>query len=129
MPVTYEIDKAAGIIRTKCAGFVTLSDVKEHFQTLERDPDCPRQLDVLLDFSEMTSFPATEQLKAASEEISRVRDRVRFGAGAILVSTDAHYGNAMVFEVLSARAFRVTRIFRDLSEAEAWLAQQRTAAS
>jgi hypothetical protein len=102
MPVTYEIDKAAGIIRTNCTGFVAISDVIEHFQTLEQDPDCPKRLDVVLDLRETTSFPGTEQLKAVSEEISRIRDRVRFGAGAIVVSTDAFFGNAMVFEVLAA---------------------------
>jgi hypothetical protein len=73
-------------------------------------------------------IPGTEQLKAVSEEISRLRDRVRFGAGAIVVSTDAFFGNAMVFEVLAARSFRVTKIFRSLEEAEAWLAAQRSAA-
>jgi len=34
----------------------------------------------------------------------------------------------MVFEVLAARSFRVTKIFRILEEAEAWLAAERLAA-
>ena len=48
MPVTYKIDKADGIIRTKCTGPVTIGEVIEHFHALERDPDCPSRLDVLL---------------------------------------------------------------------------------
>ena len=127
MPVTYEIDKARGIIRTKCAGYVTLSDVKEHFRELADDPDCPKQLDVVLDLCDTTSLPGSEQLRAVGEEIGRLRERVRFGAGAIVVGTDALFGTAMVFEVAAARGFRVTKVFRDLGEAETWLAEQRKA--
>ena len=55
----------------------------------------------------------------------RLRSRVRFGICAILVGSDAVFGTAMVFEVAAARNFRVTKVFRDAGEAEAWLAEQR----
>jgi hypothetical protein len=126
VPVTYEIDKARGLIRTMCTGYVTFFEVAEHFQELERDPDCPKQLDVLLDLREITSLPSSEQLRAVSEQIGRLRDRVRFGAAAFVVGTDALFGTAMVLEVYAARGFRTTKIFRDAAEAESWLAQQQS---
>jgi len=57
MPVTYQIDKANGIIRTRCTGLVTIEEVIEHFRLLEQDPDCPDLVKVLFDLSEETSVP------------------------------------------------------------------------
>ena len=124
MPVTYAIDH--GIIRTKCQGFVTLENVLEHFQDLTNDPGCPRQLDVLLDLSETTAVPSSTELRVVADDIRRIRERVQFGACAILVSSDALHGTAMIFEVFAARSFRTSRIFRDAAEAEAWLAAERS---
>ena len=56
VPVVYQISK--GLIRTRCYGPVTLPEVAEHFRELERDPDCPPRLDVLLDLRDITSLPS-----------------------------------------------------------------------
>ena len=128
MPVTYDIDKTQEIIRTKCFGEVTLPQVTAHFHALSQDRDCPSRLDVLLDLRESATLPTSDQLRAVSEEIRRLREKVQFGACAILAGTDALFGTAMVFEVFAARGFRVTKVFRELAEAEIWLAVQRSAA-
>jgi hypothetical protein len=125
VPITYQIDKTPGVIRTTCTGFVTFTEVAELFRQLEQDPDCPRKLDVLLDLRETTSLPTSEQLKAVTEQIGRLREKVQFGAGAFVVGTDAFFGTVMVFEVFAARAFRTTKVFREVAEAESWLEQQR----
>ena len=122
MPVHYEIDRIRRVIRTKCVQNVTLPEVIHHFHELEQNPDCPDQLDVVLDWSEMTSLPSSDQLRAVSREIGRIRDHVRFGRCAIVVGSEAVYGTAMVFEVFAARGFRATKIFRRVGDAEAWLA-------
>jgi hypothetical protein len=125
MPVLYRIDAALGLIRTRCVGDVTFSEVAEHFRALEADPDCPERLDVLLDLRETSSLPTDLQLKAVSEEIARIRRTVQFGACAIVASSDVLFGTAKVFEVVAARVFRVTDVFRGPAAAEAWLAEQR----
>ena len=78
MPVTYQIDKPQGLIRTKCAGAVALEEIVEHFRTLETDPECPDRLNVLLDLSDQTSMPTAEKLRGVVREINRVRARVQF---------------------------------------------------
>jgi SpoIIAA-like len=125
MPVTYQIDTVNGIIRTKCMGDVTLDEVITHFEELARDPDCPDRLDVLLDLSEETSIPKSRELQVVTCEIAQVRSRVQFGTCAIVACRDALYGMLRVFEVFSEKLFREARVFRSLSEAEAWLAAQR----
>jgi len=129
MPVTYQIDKANNIIRTKCIGPVTIEEVIDHFRVLERDPDCPERLDVLLDLSEQTSIPRKENLEEVTREISRIRGSVRFGACAIVACTDALYGMLRMFEVFAERCFRESYVFRTTAEAEAWLTARHQAAS
>ena len=77
MPVTYRIDKERGIIHTRCEGNTTFVEVIDHFRTLEQDPDCPSRLDALVNLTDMTTVPTSPQLRVVSEEIGRVRPRVR----------------------------------------------------
>jgi hypothetical protein len=128
MSVTYTIDKPLGLIRTRCFGHVTLPEVIAHFRELEIDEECPTRLDVILDQSDTTSLPSNEQLRAVTEKIGRLRDSVRFGACATVVRTDAWFGTAQVFEVLAARSFSATKIFREVADAETWLENQRSTA-
>ena len=125
MPVVYEIDQSKNTIHTSCIGDVTLFEVLDHFRALVDDPSCPKELDVLLNLAEQETVPTSAQLRVVGEEMSRVRPRVQFGACAIVVATDALFGTAMVFEVIAARSFRVTRIFRELASATSWLEQEK----
>jgi hypothetical protein len=128
MSVTYTIDKPLGLIRTRCFGHVTLPEVIAHFHELEIDDYRPTRLDVILDLTDTTSLPSSEQLRAVTEKIGRLRDSVRFGACAIVVGSDAWFGTAQVFEVLAARSFSATKIFREVGAAETWLEDQRSTA-
>jgi hypothetical protein len=122
MPVEYQIDKVNTIIRTRCTGPVTIEEVVEHFHVLERDPDCPDLVNVLLDLSEQTSIPKKENLQAVAGEIKRIRGRVQFGSCAIVACTDALYGMLRMFQVFTEQYFRESYVFRTASEAEGWLA-------
>ena len=122
MPVKYQIDKVNRIIRTRCTGPVTIEEVIDHFHVLERDPDCPDHVEVLLDLSEQTSIPKKENLQAVTGEIKRIRGRVQFGRCAIVACTDALYGMLRMFQVFAEQYFRESYVFRTASEAEAWLA-------
>ena len=122
MPVTYQIDAENATIRTRCVGDVTLEEVIHHFHQLALDPDCPGRLGVLLDLSEETTIPKSNELRAVACAIGKVRTRVQFGACAIVAPRDALYGMLRVFEVFAENLFSETRVFRSLDEAEQWLA-------
>jgi hypothetical protein len=125
MPITYEINRAASLIRTRCYGHVTLADVRDHFKVLALDPDRPDHLDVFLDLREMTSPIKAEEIREASKTISRVPPSLRFGACAVVAERDALYGMSRMFSVFAEPFFRVIQAFRSAPEAEAWLAEQR----
>lgn len=127
MPVTYSIDALGKMIRTTCSGPVKLEDVLDHFKTLQHDPACTGQLDVLLNVSEAESLPQTTQLTNVTAAVSMVREKVDFRFCAIVASRDAMFGMMRIFEVFTGRYFRAIRVFRGATEAEAWLAAQRAA--
>jgi hypothetical protein len=124
MPVTYRIDKARGIIRTRCVGAVTFDEVIGHFRELEHALECAERLDVLLDLSELASLPHAHQLRAVGQEIGRIGDRIRFDHCAIVARTDVVFGMMRMFEVFAAERFRSIGVFREEGEAETWLTSQ-----
>jgi hypothetical protein len=126
MPVTYKIDKANGIICTGCTGLITTEGVIEHFRLLEQDPDCPDVVKVLLDLTEETSVPTSDNLMEATQE-STIRDKVQFGICAIVAGTDVPSGLLRIFEVFADEYFRESHSFRTRSQAEEWLASQHPA--
>lgn len=125
MPVTYEIDFAARLIHTKCSGPITVADVIDHFRVLEQDPLCPDHADVLLEVLDGTSVPKSEELRHVSRSIARIRHRVQFGDCAIVAETNVLFGMMRMFEVFAEAYFRRTKAFRNVGDAEKWLASQR----
>lgn len=121
MPITYHIDGAKRLIHTRCVGPVTPVDVSEHFAVLIEDPACPDQLDVLLDLSEMTSLPASDQLRDVTLTIARIRERVRFGRCAIIAPQDALFGMSRMFAVYAEEYFVAAQVFRAMHDGALWL--------
>jgi hypothetical protein len=121
MPVTYQIDKARQLIRTRCVGPVTIEEVLGHFRELERDPECPGHLDVLLDLSEETSLPKPQNLREITSAIRGIRETVRFGKCAIVAPSDGLFGLLRMFEVFAEQYFHESYVFRTTEEAEKWL--------
>ncbi|HVP56983.1 MAG TPA: STAS/SEC14 domain-containing protein [bacterium] len=125
MPVVYDIDKARGLIRTRCTGNVTLQEALDHFRALESDPNCPGNLDVLLDLSAMKTKPTGDQLRSITDEMGKV-SRVRFGACAVVVGSDVMFGMSRMYISLAGAYFRDAQVFRAVADAEEWLALHRS---
>ena len=125
MPIPYQIDHTQSFIHTKCVGNVSLEEVLGHFDELEKDPDCPPRLDVLLDFSDMQSLPDTDQLVAVADQMRHVAYRVKFGACAIVAKSDIMFGIARMYTVYAEPHFATARVFRDFLQAEFWLNSMR----
>jgi hypothetical protein len=125
MPITYQIDQTAALIRTRCYGVVVIGEVRDHFQALARDPDRPDRLDVFLDLRDVTSSPAASDIREAGQIVARLPANVRFGACAIVAQRDAIYGISRMFSVFVEQFFSAIRAFRSAPEAEEWLHEQR----
>jgi hypothetical protein len=121
MPVTYEIDRKRNRISTRCVGDTTLPEILEHFDALEREANRPPYLDVLLDLTEQTNLPTAQQIQACASRIGMAKWMIDFRACAIVVSRDALFGMLRMFEVFAHPHFERLRVFRDMSQARAWL--------
>lgn len=125
MPITYRIEQSKQLIHTRCSGPVVLEEVRQHFVTLSQDRDCPPQLDVLLDLSEMTTLPESDELRTVASDIAHLRPQIQFGICAIVASRSPLFGMARMFEVFAEGYFSATGVFRTEAEAVDWLEVQR----
>jgi hypothetical protein len=123
MPVIYEIDSRQRLIRTRCVGSVTLQEVLDHFDALQRDPGCPEHLDVILDLSGQVTLPEADQLRVVAARIAEVRE-ISFGRLAVVADRDSMFGMARMFEVFAEANFSASKVFRTPDEAERWLAEE-----
>lgn len=121
MPVLYQIALGTGLIHTRCVGEVTFPEVLDHFRVLEADPDFRDGLDVLLDLSELASWPTPDQLQAVGGRLERIQPQVRFGACAVVAPRDVLFGLSRMFMAVAAEHFERMNVFRDFDEAERWL--------
>ena len=120
MPISYRINRERGRVETTCSGQTTLKEVMAHFDELQKDPERPQQLDVLLDLTEQLSLPDSPQMRAAADRVGLVTDLV-FGACAVVATRESLYGMARMFEVFARGHFAAIQTFRDRKEAEEWL--------
>lgn len=125
MPISYQIDRTAALIRTRCYGHVTLHEVLGHFRDLRQESALPKRLDVFLDMHEVTSRPTAEEIRIASKEPGALQGTVTFGCCAIVVDRDALFGMARMWGILAEGSFVAVNVFRSTTEAEAWLEAQR----
>lgn len=121
MPITYQIDVARGILRTRCVGVVTLPEVLAHFDRLRTERGLPPRVNVLLDLSALSTAPERDQLRAVVAEMKDLGSALRWGALAIVAQTDLLFGMSRILGVFVEDSFSNTGVFRQVADAESWL--------
>jgi hypothetical protein len=125
MPVSYELDPRSGVVRLRFGRGATLVKTIEVLHALANDPRLPATLDVLVDLRESPPLPESAQLRTLAGELRRFGPALRWGACALVASSDSHYGMSRMFAVYAESAFEAVQVFRELAEAEAWLSANR----
>jgi hypothetical protein len=127
MPVSYEIDRARGLVRFEFRDPASVAATLERLRELRADPALPARLDLLVDLrGTPPDLPGSAELRAIASEIGRLGGRERFGACALVASSDSVYGVSRMFAVYAEPSFGASvQVFRELGEAEDWLAATR----
>jgi hypothetical protein len=122
MPISYVIDRPRGLVRTICTGEVRFPDVLSHFDQLQKDPDRPWRLDVLLDFSGLLTTPGVPEVRGVAYRIQHVID-FGFERCALVAEQGPEIETARVFREVCGTRFSRVEVFPDAPSAEQWLAQ------
>ena len=121
MPIRYEIDRAASMIRTTCSGHVTFEEVAAHFRELSEVSQPSSPLDVLLDLSDCTSLPEPDQLRAVAGRAGDIGGSKWFRRCAIVATREILYGRLRLLEIFADDKLGAIRLFRQRLEAKEWL--------
>lgn len=119
MPAFYKIDKKNRLVMSTASGAVTMAEILAHTQKLAADPDFDPTFSQLIDCTHISKIDVT------SEDIRRLAQNNLFSSSsrrAILVSSDAVFGFARMFEILRESAGENgIEVFRNLDEALDWV--------
>jgi hypothetical protein len=126
MPITYQIDEARGLIRTRCVGHVVFAEVEAHFREVGNHDSLPDPLDVLLDLTALESVPESAQVSSVAREIEALQQSVRWHACVVVASSDLLFGMSRVLQAFAEGHFAHFNVTRDLEQAERWLASVRS---
>lgn len=129
MPRTasYLLDPADGVVRVRFSENVTLADALEMLRAVAADPALPAAPDMLVDLRNAPPLPDSAHLRSIVGTLERLAPALRFGACALVASSDPHYGMSRIFAVYAERTFEAVQTFRELPDAEAWLRARRAA--
>jgi hypothetical protein len=127
MPVTFDLDPHAGLVHTHAKGRVTVGELIDHFEVLEADARLPRRVHLLLDLRETESLPGQEDVGEVMHEVDRLTTSRGLvgGACAIVAHREDLRSTAYVIATHAAAHFEHAQVFRELREAEDWLAAHR----
>src|ERR1051326_5933075 len=119
MPIEYDIDSRAPLVRISYLGPVTKQEILEHRRQLEEDPRQVLRYDAVVDLRygsvDLTPDDIRELAKAARERPwppSRC---------AFVPPYDSTFGDLRMFEQWADRGKREYRTFRTIREACSWL--------
>jgi hypothetical protein len=124
VPVTYHIDVARRLIISRATGRLTDADLQQYQQQLRQEAAFDPTFYQLVDWTGVTVLALT-----ADGLRQRVAQAI-FQPGtpqAIVVSRPALYGFARMIQSLQSFRGGNLRVFRELTAAQAWLDEVRTA--
>lgn len=121
MPVCYEVDATAGLIRVHLAGAITLADIFGYYSALSTDPALRPNLGVLADCREVTAVPSFGELSVMATAESRTDPALRPTRGAAVVSSPWLFGIVRQFAALAEPSGAKVVPFYDMDGAERWL--------
>jgi len=118
VPISYEIDRERGLVRTTAVGALSRTELFEHIERLRDDPDLPAQLLEIWDARGIGEVDLqSSDVRMAIELI--VRSPVyRQATMAVIATSHVIYGLARMAQALAPWELAV---FRDEAEALAWI--------
>lgn len=127
MPITYEIEGIAGVVRITWVGMVPIGDWAKLMDQIRADPRYRRGYVFLSDRRAVTTAPTVTEIKISVDYFTRHRTELGQTTWAILIApTLVDFGMMRMGETLASDLI-VMRYFETEPEAEVWLQEVRRA--
>jgi hypothetical protein len=123
MPLTFHVDKAHGIVRSRGRGTLTMADLLNYFADTRADPDYAQAMHRVMDLREVTQLPSSDDIRSLAT-FARTKAPVETARMAIIASSDLAFGVSMMFKGFVGYGERLV-VVRDEIEAMEWLTKGR----
>jgi hypothetical protein len=118
MALTYLIDRARGIVRSRGVGVITTRELQDFYSRLLTDRWFDSKYRSLGDLREVTEVAVDAFGLAEAAAVPVFAEGTRC---ALVATGDAVYGMARAYASYNERMGRTIRVFRAMDLAEAWL--------
>lgn len=122
MPISYEVDKASGLLRAKGVGAITEVDIASFVDELLADPEYVHRKACFVDFTKATFDVPSGRIP----ELARLHEKLLASVApptkvAVVVPGNVSYGLARMYEHYRSLSGSEVVPFRDEASARAWL--------
>jgi hypothetical protein len=121
LPVDYEFDSVARVVRVTARGAVAAAEIQACYEALALEPWMAPGLGFIVDTRLATSIPGLEQLRTAADASLRAATIIGNAHIAFVVPHAALFGVVRQFSSLTERSGADIRPFYSAADAEAWL--------
>ena len=121
MPIQHRVEADTGLLVVERTGTVTDDEESESVRARAADPHVTPGIRVLVDCTGLERADSASHVRRAAERAVANARNLRCGPVAIVVTTQAAYGMARMYQTLTEESHPSTRIFGDVDEARGWL--------
>jgi hypothetical protein len=118
MSMSYTIDRARQLVRTRAWGVLSTADLQDSTSRLMADARFDSGYRSLVDLREVAGVSADMEALAQTAAVPLFAEGVR---RAIVASSDVAFGVARMYAAFAARTGGDVQVFRELEDAKEWL--------
>ena len=118
MPVTYTVDPALRLVRTRAEGVLTESETSELYENIRNDPAFEPG------FSQLCDLTVVQEIQTSAPYLRDLARQSIFSSGArraFVTSQLFHYGLARMLQNFCEMEGTEIAVFKSMAEAEQWL--------
>lgn len=126
MPMTYTIDREAGVVRLRCWGVLSNDEMLDCVERMHADPARASGMPSLVDCREIEDMRVTPAGMQAAANIEQVlADPAQEPwAIAVIAPQDEVFWLGRLYEALRAGSPATVRVFRSADDADDWMQRQ-----
>jgi hypothetical protein len=119
MPLTYRVDPAQQILRSRGTDTLTVADIIAYFGQTRDDPEYDPAMHRVMDLREVTHLPSSEDVRTLAS-FAKTKPPEETARMAIIAPSDLAFGVSMMFKAFVGYGERLI-VVRNEAEAIAWL--------